>query len=82
LAGEDKKTLTIFSTLAKNSVKFFSQRGFTRAFPLLFANLPEPCRNRYDTPCVNEKTNHRHAEKGFSLKLGSDSCRRLGFYNF
>jgi|GEM_PF-5702983 len=29
-----------------------------------------------------EDTNHRHAEKGFSLKLGSDSCRRLGFDNF
>ena len=33
--GEDKKTLTIFSTLAKNSVKFFSQNRFTRAFSLL-----------------------------------------------
>ena len=32
--GEDKKTLTIFSTLAKNSVKFFSQNRFTRAFYL------------------------------------------------
>jgi hypothetical protein len=29
-----------------------------------------------------EDTNPRHAEKGFSLKLGSDSCRRLGFDNF
>ena len=35
--GEDKKTLTIFSTLAKNSVKFFSQNRFTRAFLLLWA---------------------------------------------
>ena len=34
VVGEDKKTLTIFSTLAKNSVKFFSQKGFTRAFYL------------------------------------------------
>ena len=34
--GEDKKTLTIFSTLAKNSVKFFSQNRFTRAFSLRF----------------------------------------------
>ena len=38
--GEDKKTLTIFSTLAKNSVKFFSQNRFTRAFSLLFATAP------------------------------------------
>jgi hypothetical protein len=29
-----------FSTLAKNSVKFFSQEGFTRAFSLLFATYP------------------------------------------
>ena len=29
-----------FSTLAKNSVKFFSQKGFTRAFSLLFATYP------------------------------------------
>ena len=29
-----------------------------------------------------EDTNPRHVEKGFSLKLGSDSCRRLGFDNF
>ena len=35
--GEDKKTLTIFSSLAKNSVKFFSQKGFTSAFSQLFA---------------------------------------------
>ena len=35
--GEEVKTLTIFSTLAKNSVKFFSQKGFTSAFLLLFA---------------------------------------------
>ena len=40
VVGEDKKTLTIFSTLAKNSVKFFSQKGFTRAFLLLFATYP------------------------------------------
>ena len=33
--GEDKKTLTVFSTLAKNSVKFFSQNRFTSAFLLL-----------------------------------------------
>ena len=32
VVGEDKKTLTIFSTLAKNSVKFFSQNRFTGAF--------------------------------------------------
>ena len=38
--GEDEKTLTIFSTLAKNSVKFFSQKGFTSAFSLLFATYP------------------------------------------
>ncbi|MBE6358546.1 MAG: hypothetical protein E7057_04790 [Lentisphaerae bacterium] len=38
--GAEKKTLTIFSTLAKNSVKFFSQNRFTRAFPLLFAIYP------------------------------------------
>ena len=37
MAGEDKKTLTIFSSLTKNSVKFFSQNRFTRAFLLLFA---------------------------------------------
>ena len=37
VVGEDKKTLTIFSTFAKNSVKFFSQNRFTRAFLLLFA---------------------------------------------
>ena len=37
VVGEDKKTLTIFSTLAKNSVKFFSQNRFTRAFSVLFA---------------------------------------------
>ena len=40
MAGEDKKTLTIFSTLAKNSVKFFSQNRFTKAFSLLFATYP------------------------------------------
>ena len=44
LVGEDKKTLTIFSTLAKNSVKFFSQKGFTMAFLLLFANILDLCR--------------------------------------
>ena len=53
--GEDKKTLTVFSTLAKNSVKFFSQKGFTRALSLLFANILDLCSNRRDTPCVNEK---------------------------
>ena len=37
MVGEDKKTLTVFSTLAKNSVKFFSQNRFTRDFLLLFA---------------------------------------------
>ena len=51
--GEDKKTLTIFSTLAKNSVKFFSQNRFTRAFSLLFANILDLCSNCRDTPCVN-----------------------------
>ena len=40
VVGEDKKKLTIFSTLAKNSVKFFSQNRFTRAFLLLFAIYP------------------------------------------
>ena len=35
--GGDKKTLAIFSTLVKYSVKFFSQNRFTRAFSLLFA---------------------------------------------
>ena len=40
MAGEDKKTLTIFSSLAKNSVKFFSQNRYTRAFLLLFATSP------------------------------------------
>ena len=40
VVGEDKKTLTIFSTLAKNSVKFFSQNRFTRAFVLPFATYP------------------------------------------
>ena len=40
MEGEDKKTLTIFSTLAKNSVKVFSQNRFTRAFVLLFATYP------------------------------------------
>jgi len=40
MAWEDKKTLTIFSTLAKNSVKFFLQKGFTRAFSLRFATYP------------------------------------------
>ena len=40
VVGEDKKTLTIFSTLAKNSVKFFSQNRFTRNFSLLFATAP------------------------------------------
>ncbi len=40
MVGEDKKTLTIFLTLAKNSVKFFSQNRFTRAFSLLFATAP------------------------------------------
>jgi len=39
LRGEEVKTLTIFSTLAKNSVNFFSQKGFTRAFLLLFATF-------------------------------------------
>ena len=38
--GEDKKTLTIFSSLAKNSVKFFSQNRFTKAFSLLFVTYP------------------------------------------
>jgi len=45
MAGEDKKTLTIFSTLAKNSVKFFSPNRFTRAFVQPFAltrTLPQP----------------------------------------
>ena len=40
MVGEDKKTLTIFSSLAKNSVKFFSQKGFTKAFSLHFATYP------------------------------------------
>jgi hypothetical protein len=40
LAGEDKKTLTIFSTLAKNFVKFFLQNRFSMAFSLLFAIYP------------------------------------------
>ena len=40
VVGEDKKKLTIFSTLAKNSVKFFSQNRFSRAFSLLFAIYP------------------------------------------
>ena len=55
MAGEDKKTLTIFSSLAKNSVKFFSQKGFTRAFSLLFANIPDLCSNCCDMPLKNEK---------------------------
>ena len=40
VVGEEVKTLTIFSSLAKNSVKFFSQKGFTSAFSLLFATYP------------------------------------------
>ena len=53
--GEDKKKLTIFSTLAKNSVKFFSQNRFTRAFLLLFANILDLYRNRRDTPLKTQK---------------------------
>ena len=34
MAGEVTKTPTIFSSLAKNSVKFFSQKGFTKTFYL------------------------------------------------
>ena len=38
--GEEVKTLTIFSSLAKNSVKFFSQKCFTRDFSMRFAIYP------------------------------------------
>ena len=50
----------------KNSVKFFSQKGFTRAFSMLFAILPEPCCNRRDTPPETQKGGKISA----ALKIG------------
>jgi hypothetical protein len=44
VVGEDKKTLTIFSTLAKNSVKFFhktASQGFLRCFLPLTRTSPQ-----------------------------------------
>ena len=43
-----------FSSLTK-SCKVFSPKRFTRAFFAAFCHLPEPCRKRRDTPCVNAK---------------------------
>ena len=53
--GEDKKTLTIFSTLAKNSVKFFSQNRFTSAFSLLFATTPTTTATAATRPLKRKK---------------------------
>ena len=53
--GKIKKTLTIFSTLAKNSVKFFSQNRFTRAFSLLFATAPTTTATAATRPCKRKK---------------------------
>ena len=40
LVGVRSENADLFSTLAKNSVKFFSQNRFTKAFSLLFATYP------------------------------------------
>ena len=55
LMGEDRKTLTIFSSLAKNSVKFFFTKGLHKGFSAAFCHCPDHYRNRRDTPCVNAK---------------------------
>ena len=55
MVGEDKKTLTIFSTLAKNSVKFFSQKGFTSAFSMRFATSSTFAAIAATRPLKNEK---------------------------
>ena len=55
MAGEDKNTLTIFSSLAKNSVKFFSQNRFTSAFSLLFATAPTTTATAATRPCKRKK---------------------------
>jgi hypothetical protein len=36
-------------------VKFFSQKGFTRALSLLFANILDLCSNCRDTPLETQK---------------------------
>jgi hypothetical protein len=46
--GEDKKTLTVFSTLAKNSVKFFLKTASQRLFRCFLPHprpLPQPPRH-------------------------------------
>ena len=53
--GDEVKTLTVFSTLAKNSVKFFSQNRFTSAFSLLFATAPTTTATAATRPLKRKK---------------------------
>ena len=61
--GEDKKTLTIFSSLAKNSVKFFSHKGFTSAFLLLFATAPTTTATAATRPQKRKKLSFRSCKR-------------------
>ena len=54
MAGGDKKTLNIFSTLAKNSVKFF-YKPLHKGFSLLFATAPTTTATSATRPLKNEK---------------------------
>ena len=63
MVGEDKKMLTIFSTLAKKSVKFFLQNRFTRAFLLLFATAPTTTATAATRPQKRKKLSFRSCKR-------------------
>ncbi len=80
--GEDKKTLTIFSTLAKNSVKFFhktASQGLFRCFLPLPRPLPQPPRH-----AVRKRNNADYcftvSQRSLTGDLGSVYKKNFDFF--
>ena len=65
MTGEDKKNADRFFKSDKNSVKFFSQNRFTKAFVLPFASYPTFTATAATRPLKRKKLSFR-------------SCKRLG----
>ena len=63
MAGEDKKNADHFFKSDKNSVKFFSQNRFTRAFLLLFATAPTTTATAATRPQKRKKLSFRSCKR-------------------
>ena len=55
MEGEDKNSSHHFFNSRQKFCEVFFTKPLHKGFFAAFCHLPEPCRNRRDTPCVNAK---------------------------